>query len=281
MAVFMFPGQGAQVRGMGAALFARYPEYTAAADEILGYSVEQLCVADPEGRLQHTDYTQPALFVVNVLSYIDEIVRRRQYPRFVVGHSLGEYNALFAAGAFDFRTGLALVKKRGELMARQHGGGMAAVIGLDSANVRAILAAARLDAIDLANDNAPRQVVISGPRPEVERAQPIIEARGARFVPLRVSGAFHSRQMQPVQQEFAVALAAARIADCHLTVVANVNAQPYAPGSVRANLRDQLVRPVLFTDSLRHLIALGETEFVEIGPGNVLTGLVGQLRAAS
>ncbi|HEX5748117.1 MAG TPA: ACP S-malonyltransferase [Archangium sp.] len=278
MAVFMFPGQGAQTRGMAGELFSRYPEYTAAADEILGYSVEELCKTDPKGLLQQTEYTQPALFVVNVLFYIEEIVRRRQYPRAVIGHSLGEYNALFAAGAFDFRTGVQLVKKRGELMSQQRGGGMAAVLGLDSASVRTAIQDAGLDAIDLANDNAPRQVVISGPKSEIDRAQPIVEARGARFVPLRVSGAFHSRYMKPVQQEFSRALESARIGECRLDVVANVDAKPYHPGSVRANLLEQLVRPVLFTDSVRHLIARGETEFVEVGPGKVLTGLVGQVR---
>jgi trans-AT polyketide synthase, acyltransferase and oxidoreductase domains len=277
MTVFMFPGQGSQARGMGGELFARYPEYTAAADEILGYSLAELCADDD--RLQHTEYTQPALFVVNVLSYIDEVVRRGARPASFVGHSLGEYNALFAAGAFDFRTGVALVRRRGELMARLRGGGMAAILGLDIERVRAILRDAGFDAIDVANENAPRQVILSGQTDDLERVKPIFAAAGARFAALRVSGAFHSRYMAPARAEFAQTLAAAAIRDCHMQVIANVDARPFPPGGVRERLLDQLVRPVRFAASVRYLCDAGEREFIEVGPGRVLTNLVAQIRS--
>ncbi len=156
----VFPGQGSQSVGMGAGLFERYPEETAAADEILRYSIAELCLTNPGGRLDQTQYTQPALFVVNALAY-----RRRQdeglpAPAFLAGHSLGEYSALWAAGVFDFTAGLRLVQRRGELMSQAAGGGMAAVIGCDGSLAATILAEHRLAGIDVANYHTPNQVLL-------------------------------------------------------------------------------------------------------------------------
>src|SRR5205823_13876450 len=126
MLAYIFPGQGSQTRGMGGNLFDDFPELTAQADAILGYSIKKLCLEDPNQELNQTQFTQPALFVVNALTFL----KKNQKPDYVAGHSLGEYNALFAAEVFDFATGLNLVKKRGELMSEAKNGGMAAVIGL-------------------------------------------------------------------------------------------------------------------------------------------------------
>ena len=121
MTTFVFPGQGSQKKGMGTGLFERFAQLTAKANEILGYSVAELCLKDPQSQLTQTQFTQPALFVVDALSYLNLVEEKRQRPDYVAGHSLGEYNALFAAGAFDFETGLRLVKRRGELMSRISG----------------------------------------------------------------------------------------------------------------------------------------------------------------
>ena len=128
--VYMFPGQGSQKKGMGAGLFEKYKELGDKASNILGYSIENLCLSDPDNRLNQTQYTQPAIYFVNVMEYLERITILKQKPIYVIGHSLGEYNALFAAGAYDFETGLRLVKRRSELMGEAIGGAMAAVIGL-------------------------------------------------------------------------------------------------------------------------------------------------------
>lgn len=162
MITYVFPGQGSQQKGMGQGLFEQYQHLTDQADQILGYSIKKLCTEKGYFDVNHTQYTQPALYVVNALSYLKKLEETGGKPDFAAGHSLGEYNALFAAGAFDFGTGLKLVKKRGELMGRITGGGMAAVIGLDKEQVTAVLEEHHLHTIDVANENTPRQIVISG-----------------------------------------------------------------------------------------------------------------------
>src|SRR5436305_5494221 len=167
MTVFLFPGQGSQRIGMGNTLFDEFKAITARADEILGYSIKELCLQDPHQQLGQTQFTQPALYVVNALSYLKKMKEAGQAPAYVSGHSLGEYNALFAAGAFDFETGLQLVKKRGELMSQATGGGMAAVIGFTLEQVDQILKEYGLTSIDIANYNTPTQIVLAGLKADI------------------------------------------------------------------------------------------------------------------
>lgn len=162
MVTCVFPGQGSQRKGMGGTLFDEFEELTAKADEILGYSIKEMCLRDPNRRLSETQYTQPALYTVNALSYLKKVKETRKTPDYVAGHSLGEYNALFASGVFNFEDGLKIVKKRGELMGRATGGGMAAVIGLNEGQIEDILKRNNLQSIDIANYNTPSQIVISG-----------------------------------------------------------------------------------------------------------------------
>ncbi|MGA9312343.1 MAG: acyltransferase domain-containing protein [Pseudonocardiaceae bacterium] len=188
MLAWLFPGQGAQHRGMGSDLFERYPEEVAAADSCLGYSVAELCRDDPHDQLTGTRYAQPALFVVGALSALSA-AEHSPRPDFLVGHSLGEYAALFAAGCFDLTTGTRLVDRRGELMAEAGEGGMLAVLGPGAKDVKALLAEIGQHDVDLANDNAHDQVVLSGPVASLRtvgrevRGSPAIRAPTRRLSP--------------------------------------------------------------------------------------------------
>ncbi|MFF9062932.1 ACP S-malonyltransferase [Streptomyces sp. NPDC014882] len=270
---WLFPGQGAQRRGMGRDLFDRYPEAMAAADRILGFSVRELCLDDSGGRLTDTRYLQPALFVVNELTR-RAYAAREPAPDYLAGHSLGEYNALLAADAFDFETGLALVARRGELMGRATGGAMTAVVGPGVARIADLLAEAGVDDVDLANLNSAEQVVLSGPAESLRRAAGAVTAAGAgRCVPLRVSAAFHSRHMADAAREFAAFLDGFELRDPRIPVIANVTARPYRPGEVGRLLTAQVHSAVRWSESMRHLLAQGVHRVAEQGPGRVLTGL--------
>jgi malonyl CoA-acyl carrier protein transacylase len=271
--VYLFPGQGAQRKGMGAELFGTYRDLVAQADATLGYSIEELCLAD-NGRLAHTEFTQPALYVVSALSYLKRLETTRSAPAIVAGHSLGEYAALFAAGAFDFVTGLQLVIKRGQLMSRAAPGGMAAVIGLTAERIRTILATHKLAAIDIANLNAPLQTVIAGPREDIRAAERIFIAEGAAtYVVLNVSGAFHSRYMAAVKADFAAYLQQFSFKPLRLPVMANCSARLYSDGALRDTLVNQLTSPVRWVETIEYL-SLPNVTFEEVGPGTTLTNLL-------
>jgi trans-AT polyketide synthase/acyltransferase/oxidoreductase domain-containing protein len=275
----MFPGQGSQKKGMGEGLFEQFPEVTAAADAILGYSVRELCLQDAGQRLGQTQFTQPALYTVNALTCLQQGRTGGAAPDYVAGHSLGEYNALLTAGVFDFATGLKLVQKRGALMAQAQGGGMAAVVGMGFDEVRGVIDRQGLGQIDLANINAPNQIVISGPRAEIQRAQAIFEAAGAMmYVPLNVSGAFHSRYMADFQSQFRSYLAGFAFAPPRVPVISNVEGRPYAPDQAARLLADQMTHSVRWSESILYLRRQGVEDFREIGPGKVLTGLVNKIR---
>jgi malonyl CoA-acyl carrier protein transacylase len=270
---------------MGADLFDQVGEFRAAESEIdtvLGYSLRGLCLTDSENKLKQTEYTQPALFIVNALHYYNLNDGDRR-PSFVVGHSLGEYNALLAAGAFDLVTGLRLVQKRGELMAKARLGGMSAVIGIEPERIRGVLQEAGLTTIDVANYNSPTQTVISGPVESLKLVRPTLEKAGARIViPLEVSAAFHSRYMKEAQTEFADFIGTVRFSPLRLAVISNVTAQPYPMCSTSATIRALLVRQitssVLWTQTVRYLLRAGVTRFKECGPGNRLTQLIQSCR---
>ncbi|WP_341720554.1 ACP S-malonyltransferase [Micromonospora sp. FIMYZ51] len=279
--VYGFPGQGSQRRGMGRELFARYPAETAIADEVLGYSIAELCVENPQRRLSRTEFTQPALYVVGALSYLDRIATDPLPPDYLVGHSLGEYVALFAAGVFDFATGLRLVRRRGELMSAAGGGGMAAVVGVAEATVARTLAEPAHQALDLANYNAPDQFVISGPDAAIDAACAAFEAAGARTVRLAVSAPLHSRYLRDVAEQFGHFLDGFTARPPSVPVLANIDAQPYTVDTVRDRLVAQIAGPVRWTETVRTLLRHGDVEFVELGPGQVLTKLVNRIRAAA
>jgi malonyl CoA-acyl carrier protein transacylase len=285
MIAFIFPGQGSQRRGMGQGLFdevREYAQHEKDVDAILGYSLRRRCLEDEGNRLRETQFTQPCLYVVNALHYY-KAISQGQCPFYLAGHSLGEYNALLAAGAFDFLTGLVLVKKRGELMSQAKNGAMGAVIGLGVSIIAKVLKENNLSSIDIANFNSPSQTVVSGTVDDIKRAGPFFENRGARmYMPLQVSAAFHSRYMSDAAKAFAEFLAPIAFRAPKTPVVANVNAQPYptenASESIKSLLVDQMNHSVQWTQSIRFLMSRGVTQFSEIGPGNVLTRTVQQIQ---
>ncbi|HXA17107.1 MAG TPA: ACP S-malonyltransferase [Thermoanaerobaculia bacterium] len=284
MIAFVFPGQGSQKRGMGQGLFDA-PEYAAVendVDAIAGYSMRTLCLEDADDRLKQTQFTQPGLYVVNALHYY-KAVREGARPAWLAGHSLGEYNALLAAGVFDFLTGLRLVKKRGMLMSQATNGGMAAVVGMSADKVATVIERHGLSSIDVANFNTPSQTVVSGPVDDIKRAGAFFDQEGAQmYIPLQVSAAFHSRYMADSARAFADFLAPMTFAAPKTPVIANATAEPYPTGnaseSVKSLLVNQITQSVQWARTIRFLMSQGVNQFTETGPGNVLTRMVQQVQ---
>lgn len=278
----MFPGQGAQRVGMGRELFDRFPEMESQAGDVLGYSLRRLCLEDPDGRLGNTRYTQPAMFAVNALALRAHLEDTGERPDLAVGHSLGEYNALQAAGAFGFTDGLRLVAARAEAMAQTDGGGMSAVIGLPETQLRFLLLRAGFGSLDLANLNTPGQIVLAGPVEDLEEAGPILEDAGARAVRrLAVSGPFHSRYMAPAAERLYPVVAATRFGPLAFPVVANATSRPYEQERIGDLLLQQIHQPVRWCRTVESILdgEYGpEPEFTEIGTGTVLTGMLRQIR---
>lgn len=265
---------------MGAGLFDRYPDWVAIADQVLDFSVRELCLEDPREELGQTRYTQPALFVVNAMTYRARLDDGKPVPDFVAGHSLGEYNALLAARVFDFTTGLTLVATRGQIMSQVSGGGMAAVIGMEPAAIEDLLHSTDSGRrLDVANFNSYDQTVIAGPKEDLAAVKPQFEAAGVRaFIPLNVSAPFHSRYMRDAQSTFANSLDTVVFNRPQIPVIANVTGQPYQSDSMRQTLSEQIGSSVRWLDSIVYLLDQPEPTFEEVGPGSVLTKLVTQIR---
>jgi malonyl CoA-acyl carrier protein transacylase len=278
--IYLFPGQGSQSKGMGGDLFDRYADWTTAANAILGYSIRELCVDDPRAELGLTAFTQPALYVVNALTYRAKRDDGGAAPDFVAGHSLGEYDALLAAGVFDFSTGLRLVQRRGQLMGRVSGGGMAAVIGLEPRRIQELLLESDEGRrIDVANFNSYEQTVLAGPKEDLAAVRSGIEAAGARaFIPLNVSAPFHSRYMRDAQSEFAAFLSDVTFQPPVVPVISNVTAKPYEPHLVRETLSEQIGNSVRWLESVQYLLEQPDPQIEEVGPGSVLAKLLAQIK---
>jgi malonyl CoA-acyl carrier protein transacylase len=278
--ICLFPGQGSQSKGMGAELFDRYPDWTATADELLGFPIRELCVDDPRGELGQTRFTQPALFVVNALTYRARVDDGKPRPAFLAGHSLGEYNALLAAEVFDFASGLTLVARRGQIMGQVSGGGMAAIIGMEPAAIQEVLNASEAGRrLDVANFNSYDQTVIAGPKDDLAAVKAQFEAAGVRaYIPLNVSAPFHSRYMRDAQAEFAASLDTVVFNPPQIPVISNVTGKPYDADLLRQTLSEQIGNSVRWLDSIVYLLSQPDATFEEVGPGTVLTKLVAQIR---
>jgi len=288
---FVFPGQGSQFVGMGQEL-ATFPEARqvfAQADEVLGLSLSRLCSEGPEAELNDTINTQPAIVTHSVaaLRVIESRTSLNGQLRMVAGHSLGEFSALVCAGALSFPDAIRLVRERGRLMklaGEQHPGGMAAVLNLDRAKLeRACDEASRAteQPVQIANDNCPGQIVISGDKAAMEKAMELAKAQGAkRCVPLPISIAAHSPLMAGAAQEFRAALESAQWVEPRVPVIANATARPAKRGDAIDLLVAQLTFPVRWTESVQFMIGKGITRFIEVGPKDVLCGLIKRIDAA-
>jgi [acyl-carrier-protein] S-malonyltransferase len=281
---YIFPGQGSQSVGMGKELAAAYPrawQIFEQADQILNFRLSALAWEGPEEALNDTINTQPALMVHSVAVWA---VLQERFPDLkpfaVAGHSMGELSALVAAGVLEFPDALKLARKRGELMKQageRNPGGMAAILGLDILTLEKVCAeASHVDqVVQVANDNCPGQVVISGHSQALERAIQLAQQAGARRArALAVSIAAHSPLMVHAQVDFSQAVSAAPLRDPAVTLIGNVTAQPlHTVEQVCQDLQAQLTSRVRWTESIQFMAAQGVTQFLELGSGSVLTGL--------
>ncbi len=270
---YIFPGQGSQFPGMGQELYPGHKELMESANDILGFRITDIMFSGTADDLKATRVTQPAIFLHSV------VLAKSQAgaPDMVAGHSLGEFSALVAAGALSFEDGLRLVSLRAQAMqecCEMQPGAMAAIIGLPDARIEEVCAG--IPGVVPANYSSPGQVVISGEEAAVDKACEILKADGAkRALRLPVSGAFHSPLMEPAREKLARAIEATPFQAPRCPVYQNVTAAPTEdPVLIKENCLKQLTSPVKWTQSVINMAADGATEFVELGPGTVLTGLV-------
>lgn len=280
---FLFPGQGSQFAGMGKAIADEFPIAKAAfeeADDALGFAISKLCFEGPEDELKKTENTQPALVAVSTAHCRVLQSEKGISPDFVAGHSLGEYSALVAAGALDFGDALRLVRKRGQYMQEAVPlgvGAMAAILKMPIEALDGVLAAAAQgEVVTAANLNSPDQIVVAGHAAAVARAMELAKAAGAkRAIPLPVSAPFHCPLMTPAQQRLKADLDATVFLDLKYPLVNNCAAKLVtASAEARQGLYEQIPNPVQWIASMRLLIAEGAEIFYEVGPGNVLAGLL-------
>ncbi|MEA4936186.1 MAG: ACP S-malonyltransferase [Paludibacter sp.] len=280
MKAYVFPGQGAQFVGMGKDLYDQSElakSYFEKANEILGFRITDLMFEGTPEDLKQTKVTQPAVFLHSVISAL--VLGDQFQPEMVAGHSLGEFSALVAAHALSFEDGLILVSKRAMAMQKAcelEASTMAAVLGLNDEIVEEVCDAITDEVVVPANYNCPGQLVISGSIAGIDKACEELKARGAkRALKLPVGGAFHSPLMKPASEELQAAIDATTISTPVCPVYQNVNAYPQTdPASIKENLIAQLTAPVRWTQTVKNMITDGATEFYELGPGDVLKGLV-------
>lgn len=277
---FLFAGQGAQYLGMARDLYEQYDVVKATfeeASQVLGYDVRALIDQDEE-KLNQTRYTQPAILTTSLAIY-RLLTEKGIQPDMVVGLSLGEYSALVAAGALDFKTAVALVAKRGAFMeeaAPAGSGKMVAVLNADVGLIEeACQTASQLGVVSPANYNTPGQIVIGGDVAAVDKAVELLREAGVkRLIPLNVSGPFHTALLKPASEQLAQVLAETEFADFKLPLVGNTEADVMEAGRIKELLTRQVMEPVHFYDSIAKMQEAGVTEFIEIGPGKVLSGFM-------
>jgi len=288
---FIFPGQGSQAVGMGKELAEQFPaakQIFDEADSVLGLSLSKLMWDGPKEELDETINTQPALYIHSIAVWMAYTLQASAKPATVAGHSLGELSALTASGALSFADGIKLVRTRGELMKRAgelNPGGMAAILGVDIPTLDKVCAEASTadEIVQVANDNCPGQVVISGHKPALERAMVGAKAAGAkRALPLAVSIAAHSPLMDSIQADWNAAVDACAMKDAEIPVVGNVHAKAIRTAEeLRADIKGQMQSRVRWTESVQGMSGSGIQTYVEAGSGEVLIGMVKRIDAAA
>ena len=280
---FVFPGQGSQYAGMGKDVYQAYPAARKVfhdIDEALGFEISKLCFEGPDEQLKLTENTQPAILAVSsaIHAVLEELGSTRRDV--VAGHSLGEYSAIVSVGGLTPAEAAKIVRMRGRFMQEAvpvGSGGMAALIGPSVDDARAICEeAAQGEVVSVANINAPGQIVIAGTKSAIERAIDVAKKRGVRrALPLPVSAPFHCALMEPAAERLRPLLDDAPFKDLWFALVSNVDASPIGTATaVRNALLRQVASPVRWVESVQKMIAMGVKRFVEVGPGNVLTGLI-------
>ncbi len=277
---FVFPGQGSQYVGMGKDVSensAAAQKIFAEADGVLGRRISEICFNGPEELLKDTRNAQPGILSVSI-ALLQVLQGEGIKADFTAGHSLGEYSALVASGVLEFKDAVNLVQQRAELMAGadpDQKGTMAAVLGMERETLSACLGDAQgVGLVEAANFNCPGQIVISGAKNGISKAQKSIVAKGGKFIPLQVSGPFHSSFMKVAADAFKSKLEAVDWKEPVIPVIANVSAQPYLREQIINNLYSQVYSSVLWEDTVNFLHQKGVEIFVEIGPGKVLSGLI-------
>jgi len=288
---FIFPGQGSQAVGMGKDLAAQFPtakQIFDEADSILGFSLSKIMWEGPAEELNETINTQPALYVHSIAAWMTYTLLPSPKPATVAGHSLGELSALTASRALSFADGLRLVRTRGELMKRAgelNPGGMAAILGVDIPALDKVCAEASTadEVVQVANDNCPGQVVISGHKPALERAMAGAKGAGAkRALPLAVSIAAHSPLMDSIQNDWNAAVDACAIKDAEIPVIGNVTAQAIRTAEeLRADIKAQMQSRVRWTESVQVMSGMGIQTYVEAGSGEVLLGMIKRIDSSA
>ncbi|MBO4654551.1 MAG: ACP S-malonyltransferase [Bacteroidales bacterium] len=281
---YVFPGQGAQFSGMGKDLYEGSKlaaDLFEQANDILGFRITDIMFGGTEEELTQTRVTQPAIFLHSVI--MAKTMENFQ-PDMVAGHSLGEFSALTAAGALSFEDGLKLVFQRAMAMQKAcelQPSTMAAIVGGSTEDVAEACAAVTDDIVVPANFNSPGQIAISGTLTGVEKASQLLKEKVKLVVPLKVGGAFHSPLMEPARVELAEAINATEFHQPSCPIYQNVDAQPHIdPFEIKCNLIAQLTSPVCWTQSVQRMVTDGAEEFIELGPGQVLTGLIKRIRKA-
>jgi len=269
---FIFPGQGSQIKGMGAELFTEFKDKIKRVNEILCYSLEDLILEDENNLLNNTLFAQPALYVVSCLEYMKNVNENNIKPDYLAGHSLGEFIALFAAGVYDFETGLKIVNKRAQIMSKVENGAMATVVGEEITVVQNIVS--KIDGLFIANYNSEIQTVISGTKDSIHKAQELFQERGVGYYILPINCPCHSPMLQSSASEFKSFLSSYQFKEPKIPIISNFTGREYEYKDMHDTIANQMCNPVRWKESMYYLLKKDVTDYSVVGPSHVIKKIV-------